>query len=99
MSALLPLYHPTTCLAVDDDRLYLDSFCYNYADVTLCATEYRPEHAIERLLKDAGRTGLAIEDANLPPAGDSALTILSCACRHRASPRWPAIRLALRGFP
>ena len=70
MSALLPLYHPTTCLAVDDDRLYLDSFCYNYADVTLCATEYRPEHAIERLLKDAGRTGLAIDDASLPPAGD-----------------------------
>jgi CheY-like chemotaxis protein len=70
MSTLLPLYHPTTCLAIDDDRLYLDSFCYNYADVTLCATEHRPEHAIERLLKDAGRTGLAIDDANLPPAGD-----------------------------
>ena len=57
MSALLPLYHPTTCLVIDDDQLYLDSFNYNYADVTLCATEYRPEHAIERLLKDAGGLG------------------------------------------
>ncbi|MGO9483357.1 MAG: response regulator [Rhodomicrobium sp.] len=70
MSALLPLYHPTTCLVIDDDRLYLDSFNYNYADVTLCATEHRPEQAIERLLNDAGLTGLAIDEANLPPAGE-----------------------------
>ena len=72
MSALLPLYHPTTCLVIDDDRLYLDSFNYNYADVTLCATEHRPEQAIERLLKDAERTGLTIDEANLAPAGEGA---------------------------
>jgi CheY-like chemotaxis protein len=65
MSALLPLYHPTTCLVIDDDRLYLDSFDYNYADVTLCATEHRPEQAIQRLLKDAERTGLTVEEADL----------------------------------
>jgi CheY-like chemotaxis protein len=70
MSALLPLYHPTTCLVIDDDRLYLDSFNYNYADVTLCATEHRPERAIERLLKDAERTGLTINEANLAPVGE-----------------------------
>lgn len=70
MSALLPLYHPTTCLVIDDDRLYLDSFNYNYADVTLCATEHRPEQAIERLLKDAERSGLTIDEANLAPVGD-----------------------------
>ncbi len=72
MSALLPLYHPTTCLVIDDDRLYLDSFNYNYADVTLCATEHRPERAIERLLKDAERTGLTIDEANLAPVGEGA---------------------------
>ncbi len=72
MSTLLPLYHPTTCLVIDDDRLYLDSFNYNYADVTLCAIEHRPEHAIERLLKDAERTGLTIDEANLAPAGEGA---------------------------
>ncbi|MFZ1107513.1 MAG: response regulator [Rhodomicrobium sp.] len=70
MSALLPLYHPTTCLVVDDDRLYLDSFDYNYADVTLCATEQRPEQAIQRLLKDAERTGLTIEEVNRAPVDD-----------------------------
>jgi CheY-like chemotaxis protein len=67
MSALLPLYHPTTCLVIDDDRLYLDSFDYNYADVTLCATEHQPERAIERLLKDAERSALTIEEARLEP--------------------------------
>lgn len=72
MSALLPLYHPTTCLVIDDDRLYLDSFNYNYADVTLCATEHRPEQAVERLLKDAERSGLTIDEANLAPVGDGA---------------------------
>jgi CheY-like chemotaxis protein len=72
MNALLPLYHPTTCLVIDDDRLYLDSFNYNYADITLCATEHRPEHAIERLSRDAERTGLTIGEATLPPAGDGA---------------------------
>jgi CheY-like chemotaxis protein len=72
MSALLPLYHPTTCLVIDDDRLYLDSFNYNYADVTLCATEHRPEQAVERLLKDAERGGLTIDEANLAPVGDGA---------------------------
>ena len=72
MSALLPLYHPTTCLVIDDDRLYLDSFNYNYADVTLCATEHRPERAIERLLKDAERTGFTIDEANLAPVGEGA---------------------------
>ncbi len=70
MSALLPLYHPTTCLVVDDDRLYLDSFDYNYADVTPLATEQRPEQAIERLLKDAERTGLSIDEANHAPVGE-----------------------------
>lgn len=70
MSALLPFYHPTTCLVIDDDQLYLDSFSYNYGDIALCATEHRPEQAIERLLKDAVRTALSIEEANLPPAGD-----------------------------
>ncbi len=70
MSALLPLYHPTTCLVVDDDRLFLDSFDYNYADVTLCATEHRPEQAIERLLSDAEQTSLAICEANHAPAGE-----------------------------
>jgi len=70
MSILLPIYHPTTCLAVDDDSLYLDSFNYNYADVTLCATEQRPEQAIERLLKDAERTGLTIEEAKRAPVGE-----------------------------
>ncbi|MBT3071956.1 hypothetical protein KKP04_13905 [Rhodomicrobium sp. Az07] len=70
MSSLLPLYHPTTCLVIDDDRLYLESFDYNYANVTLCATEHRPEQAIERLLKDAERTGLTIEEANRAPVDD-----------------------------
>ncbi len=72
MSALLPLYHPTTCLVIDDDRLFLDSFDYNYADVTLCATEQRPEQAIQRLLKDAERTGLTIEEANRAPVEEGA---------------------------
>ena len=70
MSALLPLYHPTTCLVIDDDQLFLDSFDYNYADVTLCATEQRPERAIQRLLKDAGRTDLTIEEANCAPVDE-----------------------------
>ncbi|HWJ19815.1 MAG TPA: hypothetical protein VNR65_13920 [Geobacterales bacterium] len=70
MSALLPLYYPTTCLVIDDDRLFLDSFYYNYADVMLCATEQRPEQAIMRLLKDAERTGLTIEEANLAPVDE-----------------------------
>ena len=65
MSALLPLYHPTTCLVIDDDQLFLDSFGYNYADVALCATEQRPEQAIQRLLKDTERTGLTTEEADL----------------------------------
>ena len=67
MSTLLPLYHPTTCLVIDDEQLFLDSFDYNYADVTLCATEQRPERAIQRLLKDAERPGLTIEEANPAP--------------------------------
>jgi CheY-like chemotaxis protein len=70
MSALLPFYHPTTCIVIDDDRLYLDSFSYNYSDIALCATEHRPERAIERLLRDAGQNALSIEEANLAPAGD-----------------------------
>ncbi len=70
MSALLPLYHPTTCLVIDDDRLFLDSFDYNYADVTLCATEQRPEQAIQRLLKDSGQTALTIEEANRAPVDE-----------------------------
>jgi CheY-like chemotaxis protein len=72
MNALLPLYHPTTCLVIDDDRLYLDSFNYNYADVTLCATEHRPERAIERLSRDAERTRLTIDEASLAPVGEGA---------------------------
>lgn len=68
MSALLPFYHPTTCLIIDDDRLFLDSVDYNYADVILCATEQLPERGIERLLKDAEGTGLiTIEEANRQP--------------------------------
>jgi CheY-like chemotaxis protein len=70
MSALLPLYHPTTCLVIDDDRLYLDSFDYNYADITLCATEQRPELAIQRLLRDAERTSLTIKEANRAPVDE-----------------------------
>ncbi len=70
MRALLPLYHPTTCLVIDDERLYLDSFNYNYADVTLCATEHRPEQAIERLLKEAERPRLVIDEASPAPAGE-----------------------------
>lgn len=70
MSFLLPFYHPTTCLVIDDDRLYLDSFNYNYADVTLCATEQRPEQAIKRLLEDAERTGLTVDEADPAPVGE-----------------------------
>jgi CheY-like chemotaxis protein len=93
MSTLLPLYHPTTCLVIDDDRLYLDSFDYNYADVTLCATEHRLEQAIERLLKDAERTGLTIEEANRAPVdeGETADPIIRLpASRIAAMARDPA---------
>jgi CheY-like chemotaxis protein len=93
MSALLPLYHPTTCLVIDDDRLYLDSFDYTYADVTLCATEQRPELALQLLLKDADRTGLTIEDASLAPVeeGEAADPLIRLpASRIAAMARDPA---------
>ncbi|KAI94423.1 hypothetical protein T281_11035 [Rhodomicrobium udaipurense JA643] len=93
MSTLLPLYHPTTCLVIDDDRLYLDSFDYNYSDVTLCATEHRPEQAIRRLLKDAERTGLRIEEANRAPVdeGETADPVIRLpASRIAAMARDPA---------
>ena len=93
MSTLLPLYHPTTCLVIDDDQLFLDSFGYNYADVALCATEQRPEQAIQRLLKDTERTGLTTEEADCAPleegeAGDPLIRLP--ASRIAAMARDPA---------
>lgn len=93
MSALLPFYHPTTCLIIDDDRLFLDSIDYNYADVILCATEQQPERGIERLLKDTEVTGLTIEEANRwPPEGgdDGDPVIRLPASRIAAMARDPA---------
>ena len=49
MQPMLPYYHPTTCLVVDDDTLFLESFAHRYGDTVLCATQANPKTAIERL--------------------------------------------------
>jgi CheY-like chemotaxis protein len=56
MQPMLPYRHPTTCLVVDDDTRYLESFAHRYGDALLCATEPHPRAAIDRLkAQDAAR--------------------------------------------
>lgn len=54
LRVMLPYYHPTTLLVVDDDPLFLDSFAYHYGDRFLVATCKSPEAAIA-LLREPGR--------------------------------------------
>ncbi len=53
MQTLPPYDHPTTCLIVDDDTMFLDSFAHRYGDAMLCATEANPKSAIQRLMAQA----------------------------------------------
>jgi len=63
MPSLLPYTHPTTCLVVDDDTMFLDSFAHRYGDTMLCLTEANPQHAIDRL--KALAASLAASDSSV----------------------------------
>jgi len=43
---MLPFYHPTSIVALDDDPLFLDSFAFHFGDEFVCNTFTQPEDAI-----------------------------------------------------
>jgi CheY-like chemotaxis protein len=50
---MLPYYHPTTCLVVDDDKRFLESFSHRFGDTLLCAVQSNPGLAIDSLRSQA----------------------------------------------
>ena len=47
---MLPYYHPTTLLVLDDDPYYVESFKFHFGDQFPCVSYTQPEHAIEHML-------------------------------------------------
>jgi CheY-like chemotaxis protein len=71
-TSMLPYDHPTTCLAIDDDKLFLESFSHRYGDDILCATESNPRAAIERLRAQSASlatAGAAVHSPIAPTPG------------------------------
>ncbi len=43
---MLPFYHPTSIVALDDDPLFLESFAFHFGDDFVCKTFTQPEKAL-----------------------------------------------------
>jgi len=43
---MLPFYHPTSIVALDDDPLFLESFAFHFGDDFICSTFTQPEQAL-----------------------------------------------------
>lgn len=68
MQPMLPYFHPTTCLVVDDDTLFLESFAHRYGAAMLCATESNPKTAIQRLRAQTRMTASSVPSVHSPIA-------------------------------
>lgn len=71
MSGILPYFHPTSVLIVDDDATFLDSFCFRYDELMLCEPETSVERALERLREDSGQTSVAEMVSSVETPSDS----------------------------
>lgn len=87
---MLPFYHPTTTLLIEDDQAFLESWSFRFEHSFICETSARPEQAIEQvrersrpLLKthDLVHTNIVIPDS---APGEVALQI--CAANIASIP-------------
>jgi CheY-like chemotaxis protein len=44
---MLPFYHPTSIVALDDDPLFLESFAFHFGEEFICSTFTQPEQALK----------------------------------------------------
>lgn len=52
---MLPFYHPTSILVLDDDPLFLESLDFQFSDELSCQTFTRPDAALEHLRSQEGQ--------------------------------------------
>ncbi len=52
---MMPFYHPTSILVLDDDPLFLESLDFQFSDELSCQTFTRPDAALEHLRSQAGQ--------------------------------------------
>jgi CheY-like chemotaxis protein len=52
---MIPFYHPTSVLVLDDDPLFLESLDFQFSDELSCQTFTRPDAALEHLRAQAGQ--------------------------------------------
>lgn len=106
---MLPFYHPTTTLLLDDDGSFLESFRYRYCRSMRCEALTSPERALALLVADDSRFN-RLTRASSPPAfelsgieheqGEAVVTIdLSWVDRLAEDPaRFQAISVAIVDF-
>ncbi|MEL6422987.1 MAG: response regulator, partial [Pseudomonadota bacterium] len=91
---MLPFYHPTTIVALDDDPVFLESFAFHYGEDFICQTFTRPEEAIrfcnERrdhsdVVRQLFRDDVDVGDAISVAPGDQVLRVESAGMRTLSS--------------
>ena len=69
---MLPYYHPTSIVIVDDDALFVDSLAFSLSDDLLCKTFSEPARALDEL--QARKSAIRkLEHFVVPSAGQSDL--------------------------